>query len=269
MNELVLKDFSGTIEITADAWELKKKALAAAKPIAKVETPLQQQGAVEALRLLKEIRSGMEATRKAVKAPVLQLGRKIDETAYNFMAEIEKQYGRLSGLINHYQRKEAQKKAEAQDVIQSQENLAQELKAKAARIRGNMQVEVNNGKREAMRIEAERLEKEAFDLEMTTELTVVPGVEKPKGLVVRNRINFQVLDAIVFCQAWPNYWKWHPETETLKLDRMKILDELNREDGKGEFHMTRFPEELSKTEDRRLVQPAGLRVFEETKSHIR
>src|SRR5262245_44303467 len=135
MNQLVLKDFGGIPEITQEAWQLKREALDAAKPIARVETPEQQVAAVNALQKLKEVRNGIEDSRKAVKKPVLDLGRKIDEIARNYAEEIEKQYGRLSGMINHYQRKlleqtnkEAAKAKDAEAVIVS-------LRVRAARLR--------------------------------------------------------------------------------------------------------------------------------------
>lgn len=258
MNELVLKDFRGAPEITADAYELKRSALKAASKIARVETPEQQLEAVEALRQVREVLKGMEATRKAVKAPVLDLGKKIDNLAHVFTADIEKQQGRIQGLINHFQKVQQRKANEEREKIASEQASATELRRQAlvAREAGRYQ-------------EAESLEAKAFDSEMTAEVTTVAVVDKPKGLVVKNRINFQVLDAIVFCQAWPGYWKWHGETETLKLDRMKVLDALNSPKCDSDFHKSRFPEELSVTDDSRLVQPAGLRVFEETRAHLR
>jgi hypothetical protein len=268
--QLVLKNFSGVPEITQDAWQLKKDALASARTVARVETAEQQLTAVAALKKLKEVRSGIEDSRKAVKAPVLLLGRKIDEIARNYVEEIERQYGRLSGMINHYQRKQLAIQGEERDKIESSQTLAAQLRGKAAKLRENAATMFKDSAPQKLAItQAEQMEREAFDLEMNTELALIPAIEKPKGLVVKNRINFQVTDAIVFAQAWPQFWKWHEDTETLKLDRMRILDELNREDQRGLFHMTRFPEELSQTEDRRLVQPAGLRVYEEIKSHVR
>ena len=270
---LVLKDFNGTIEITQGAFEWKRKALELAKPIAKVETPEQQLKAVEALTELKGLRAGMEQTRKSVKAPVLALGKKIDATATNFIADIDKQFMRLSGMVSHYQRKQAEAKSKEQEKLDRDQQQAKELKTAANELlkmaRDAEDAGASDESIKALQYEARVLEDKAFDLEMNTEVSIVPGVEKPKGLVVRKRITFQVLDAIVFCQGYPQFWKWHEDTEILKLDRMRILDELNREDGKGLFHLTRFPEELSKSADRRLVQPAGLRVYEETKSHIR
>jgi hypothetical protein len=253
---LVLKDFGGVIEVTPHATELKHNALALAGAVRTVTTPEEQLQAVKALSELKVVRSGIEQTRKAVKAPVLELGRRIDRVAANFVDEIERQYGRLSGLINHYQKKLLRDKAEKEKSIEKQSGYATELRRKAATCRAA-------GDDKA----AEEFERQAFDLEMAAEVAVVPTMDKPKGLVVRQKINFQVLDAIVFCQAYPQFWKWHEDNETLKLDRMRVLDELNREGG-GLFHRTRFPEELPGS-DGELVQPAGLRVYEETKAHVR
>jgi hypothetical protein len=278
MNELVLRGFSGVPEVTQEAWRLKREALAAAKPVARVETPEQQTYAVEALRKLKEVRTGLEASRKAVKAPVLDLGRKIDEIARDFGDDIERQYGRISGLINHYQRKLAAAKEEEDDKARSRATLAAQLREKATQLRAEAtrlrERDPGSSPAHLKFLEADKLDAEAFDLEMSNEITAAPVViDKPKGLVVKNKINFQVLDAIVFAQAWPQFWKISKngdhDNECLTVDRMRVLDELNREDGKGVFHMTRFPEELSQTEDRRLVQPAGLRVYEETKAHVR
>jgi hypothetical protein len=170
------------------------------------------------------------------------------------MAECYKQEGRLQGLINHYQRKELEKKREEEKKLERNAEEAKKLREEAQHATGKAKKE---------------LEAKAFDLEMELELALVPVIDKPKGLVVKDKINFQVIDAIVFCQAYPQFWKWNEENEFLKLDRMLILDELNKENGKGVFHKTTFPEELSETDDPRLVRPAGLRVYPEVKSHLR
>ena len=253
--QLVLRDFAGTPEISPGANELKRQALAMSRDVLKVEDDGQQMGAVEALRRLKEIRQGLETSRKAIKAPVLELGRKIDALASDFYRDCEKEEMRIQGLINHYQREQMQEQSD-------REKQLEQMTVKAGELRHQAALEKDVAKRE-------ELMKQAFDLEMTQEVTVVAGIEKPKGLVVRRKINFQVIDAIVFIQAYPKFWKWNADNETLKLDRMAVLDELNTEDGKGIFHRTRFPEELSASDDERLVRPAGIRVFEETKAFVR
>lgn len=255
---LVLKEFAGVPEITPDAYQLRKEAIDAARPIARVETPEQQVSAIAALRLLKEIRTGMETSRKAVKAPVLDLGRKIDAIAATFLDDCLKQEGRIQGLINHYQRKQAELRAAEELKLEQQTLTAAELRQEAAKHR-----EIGEHSK------ADALENQALDMELSAEVAIVPGIDKPKGLAVRQRINFQVTDPIVFCQAYPKLWKASDNNETLKVDRMRVLDELNKHNGSGLFHKTTFPEELPAGDDPRLVRPAGLRVYEEIKAHVR
>ena len=269
---LVLKDFNGVIEITPGAHELKRKALALARAITFVKTPEQQANAIAALRELKEVRNGIEATRKAVKAPVLAFEREIDSKAKTFVAEVDKDYGRISGLINHYQKTQLREKAERERELEQGQSEGEKLREQAEAIR----VKIAQGGLHEEAIwnltkDAAELEARATDLIMSSEFAVVPTVDKPKVLAVRRRIDFQVLDPIVFCQAYPQFWKvtanGDHDKECLTVDRMRVLDELNKENGL--FRMTRFPEELSKTDDPRLVCPAGLRVFEDVKAHIR
>ena len=68
----------------------------------------------------------------------------------------------------------------------------------------------------------------------------------------KQRLNFEVTDAIVLCQTVPRFFHWNADTETLKLRRRDILEELNAPNGKGE-----------------AKAPVGMRIFEETKSHVR
>lgn len=262
---LILKNFGGGIEVAPSAVELKERALGLSKPILKVETEEEQSVAILALRELKSIRTGIEATRKSVKAPVLELGKKIDTVATDFIHDAEKEEFRLQGLINHYQRRELEKQRAEQERIRQTQIAAQRLEYEAKRKRE----EAEKANDPALKEEAEKLEEQALDKTMSAELSPAVVAPRPRGLVVQQRLNFQILDAVVFAQAYPQFWTWHEETETLKLKRREILEELNRADGQGFFHATPFPEELPDKKDSRIVKPAGMRVFEETKSHIR
>jgi hypothetical protein len=256
---LVLREFSGVPEITQDAYQLRNEALEGARPIARVENAEQQLAAVNALRRLKEIRTGMEASRRAVKAPVLELGRKIDAIASRFLEDCHKQEGRIQGLINHYQRKQAEARFAEEKKLEAEVQTAAGLREQAKKHR-----EIGEYAK------ADALENQALDIELSADTALVPEIDKPKGLAVRQRINFQVTDPIVFCQAYPKLWKASDDNETLKVDRLRVLDELNKHNGApGLFHKTTFPEELPAGDDPRLVRPAGLRVYEEIKAHIR
>jgi len=256
MNELVLRGFGGVPEITPDAFKLREKALALAKPIQKVVTEQDQVTAVAALRELKAIRTGMESTRKAVKAPVLDLSKKIDNIAGDFVAEVEAEELRLQGMINHHQRKLLDAQRDEQERLQHEAQAAEELKRKA--------------EREKDPEKKAELEAQALDKELEGEVSAPLAIAKPKGLVVRVKLDFKVTDAILFAQAYPDFWGAHDDNETLRVKRMDVLDELNRADGRGIFHRTRWPECLSDNPAKpELVKPPGLNVFESVKSHTR
>lgn len=262
---LALRNFGGVPEITPNAHELRRRALELAAPIQKVENEEEQMTAVAALRELKAIRTGIEATRKSVKAPVLELGKDIDRIASDFTDATNREELRLQGLINHFQRKQLEAQRAEEERVRHEQAEAQRLADEAKRKREEAE-RVNS---EALKAEATKLEEKALDATMATELAAAPvAVQKPKGLVVQSRLNFQVIDPIIFCQAYPQFFSWNAETEMLKLKRREILEELNREDGKGLFHVAQFPEELP-AQGSRIAKPPGIRIYEETKSHVR
>lgn len=268
---LVLKGFGGVPEITPDAFTLKKDAIEASKKIKRVTTEEEQQVAVVAMRALKGIRTGMETTRKAVKAPVIELGKKIDTVAADFMQEPDKEEARLQGLINHYQKQVLAEQRKEQERLEHEAQVARDLEEAARKKREEADAAINEEDRNKAAAEAKELENKSFEATMASELNAGQPIvtTKLKGLVVKVRLNFEIEDAHVFMQGYPEFWTWHAETETLKLKRREILEELNREDGKGRFHMTRFPEELPAEKGSALVRPAGMRVFEDLKSHVR
>lgn len=260
---LALKGFAGVPEITPDALKLKRAALALSAAIQKVTSDPEQMLAVHALRELKNIRTGIEATRKAVKAPVLELGKQIDNLASDFIEEVNKEEMRVKGHVNHFQRKQLELKAEEERRLEREAVEAQKLKDQAERLRKEAEL---SGRADLIET-AVNMEAQALDATMSAELSQSLAIAKPKGLIVKNRLNFQVMDAMIFAQAYPEFWNWNEETETLKLKRRDILEELNKE--KGRFHLSTFPEELPDQKDSRIVKPLGLRIFEEMRSHVR
>ena len=244
---LVLKNFSGTPEITPSAYALQKAAIAAAKPILKVETDEEQMVAVAALQLLKNLRNGMETTRKLVKAPVLDLGKRIDAKAADFLEEPDREEKRIAGLINHRQRQIMEAQRVEQQRIEREQAEVLRLEDEARRKREAAE----RAGDDKLKAEAKKLEAAAFDKKMEAEVSGTQVVvSKPKGLVVKNQINFRIIDPFLFCKAYPHFFTWHKETETLKLRRREILEELNKEGT--------------------LFKGApGLEVFEDLKSHVR
>lgn len=269
MNALVLKDFAALPEIVPSFWEAKKLALSRASEIRAVTNESELTAATTVLRELKALTKGMEEGRKFAKSPVLDLGRKIDAMAADAIQDVDKAENIILGMINHHQRGVLDKQRKEAERIEREKQEAARLEAEAARLREQAEKAKTDKQRKILDAEAGKLEMKAFETSMANELTSTElVVSKPSGLVVRTRVNFRVTNSIVFAQAYPDFWKASDNGETLKVDRMRVLEELNREDRKGIFHRTRFPEEVAVGENQ-LVKPAGLEVFEETKSHLR
>lgn len=88
--------------ITKDALRSKAVTIESCKTVTKVENDFDAEVAgtvlVEVAGLLKEC----EKSRKAIKEPVLQLCRQIDSIAAAFSDDLEKQSGRIRGLVGTY-----------------------------------------------------------------------------------------------------------------------------------------------------------------------
>lgn len=100
--------------VRPDATTQRDTCVAAASFIDVVDTPEQLAEAVESIRQLKALDKSIEASRVAVKAPILTLQRAIDDRAKEFAAPVAGQLQRLDGLVNAYNRRvaEAARKAE-------------------------------------------------------------------------------------------------------------------------------------------------------------
>jgi flagellar biosynthesis GTPase FlhF len=93
------------------------------------------------VKKLKALKSSTEASRKSVKAPVLEIGREIDQLAKDFLADVEAEIRRLQAIANQFARKaeeerqrairEARAKAEAEQRAAAEERRkAEEAKAR-------------------------------------------------------------------------------------------------------------------------------------------
>jgi hypothetical protein len=90
-----------TTMVTERAEALESSAL-----IGKVEDAASQERAVASQGKLLTVIRAVERARKAVKEPVLALGKEIDRKAKEFIAELDAEGMRVAGLINEFQEKE-------------------------------------------------------------------------------------------------------------------------------------------------------------------
>ena len=91
------------IEADASVTLLRDEALEASALIARVASPVENEQAVEAQRKLASYLKLIEDSRVAVKAPLLELTRKIDALAKELTADAKHEMDRLSRIVGDYQ----------------------------------------------------------------------------------------------------------------------------------------------------------------------
>jgi hypothetical protein len=223
------------IQTTADAQELASNLHNELSAIVTViDAPSQAVAvgnATSAQKFLKEL----EACRKSVKAPVLELGRKIDRLADELAAPVKEQMDRVGKLVANFQRAElervererkAREEAE-QKAMEEARKAAAEAAAKAKALQNEAELEA------AIKAEAEAKAKEA---EMYRTLTAPqPTAQKAAGSVTKKVLRYEVTDIHALYKAAPHLVKLDPNisaiksicTPTTSLPGLRVWEELD------------------------------------------
>jgi len=148
---------SAKVEISTDAYSRREAVLDTAlfcpPAVTDADTQTEVTHAVRDIkRLLKEVEEG----RQAAKAPALDIGRKIDAAAKEFVATLEAEANRLTGLLVAYETQQQRIAREAEAKRQA-EIRRQEAEARAAKI----EIERKAREAEVARQAAERAAREA------------------------------------------------------------------------------------------------------------
>lgn len=100
------------ISISQNVFDKKFELLGCSSAITAVRSFEDQESATQALNSISKLLKDVEAARKAVKSPVLELGKKIDELAKNFTGELESEKNRISRLIGNFVAEQERKRFE-------------------------------------------------------------------------------------------------------------------------------------------------------------
>ena len=124
MSDLIkqLKFDKVDVQIVAEASLVKEEALLASKTIETVDDVFEASYAHKALKTLKNLITQIETSRKSVKAPILDVGRNIDNLAKDYIHDVKLEEQRISKLLGAYQRIERDKKVAAQREAMIEEN---------------------------------------------------------------------------------------------------------------------------------------------------
>lgn len=207
----VLRQIDGvTVEVQTTALQARDAAVDWASMLTAVDSPATRDAAVDAQRDLAALIKGTEAARVAVKAPVLDLGKKIDAAAKAFLEPIIQHQARLNALVTDYQAEERRK--------------AQEEERKRVEEARRIQAE-----RDRLEAEQRRKEEEARKANLPpppptpppAPVVVVapPPAPKPAGLVEREVWDFEVLDVDALAAA-------RRDLVTIDARRAEILREI-------------------------------------------
>src|ERR1700736_1709666 len=139
---IIRDDHNRAIAFTSQAVALKREALEAGALVGKVTNAEQQVEAVNAQTILDGLIKMVEKARKAAKEPVIEFGRKIDDQAKSFVAEISTECMRIARLIGDFQALE-QARVRAEQQAQNERLLAieRERAAEAAKATTHKQLE--------------------------------------------------------------------------------------------------------------------------------
>jgi len=253
MNALQIRNTeSVSIQIVPAAFTMRQDVLDDSATIIAVTTPGNQKAAVDAARAIASLIKAVETSRKEAKAPVLDLGQRIDATAKEFIKDVLAEEARLKRLLTDYEIEQRRLAMEAERKRQEEERKLRVAEmARLEEIRNREQAarrDAMMAETEAQRIAAERARACAeFDraaaAAAATRIAAAPAPIQPvkaAGTVVRDEWNFEVTDLTGFAAA-------HPELVEITVKRAAVLQKIRAG----------------------CRQLAHARIFEETKVGVR
>lgn len=208
MNEMLeVRLIDNGVSVTGEAQILASNLCDELAAVVSVNSPAAQFAAVavaqQAQRFLKDVEYG----RKAVKAPVLEISRKIDALADELSATVAAEMKRVGTLVANFQRAEQVRVAEEKRVKDAADRAAIEAKfaadEAARKAAASMTTEADLTAAIAAEAAAEAAKKAMYD-----ELTkAAPAPVKASGSINRTVLRYEVLDQAAALAAAPHLFK--------------------------------------------------------------
>lgn len=178
------------IDMLPDALARKAAMLADAKLIESVSDAFTLDTATEALKAISALIRDVEACRKTVKAPVLDLGKRIDAKAAEYCAELNTEKARIGQLIAAYELTVRRKREEEE----------RRMRAEQARIQAEAAAAYETAQTDEAR--AAVLDSAKEQLASAKSQAVIDP--RPKGLKLRTTLKFEVVDEKALHAARPD-----------------------------------------------------------------
>ena len=214
MNDLITKPVmdAAKVDIVNEAYELRIDALTDAENVVTVNDVFEANTAATAQKALKHLLTQIEDSRKAVKAPILQIGRNIDAIAKEFVMDVVTEEERIAKLLGAYQRIERDKKVAAQREAMAAENAIMIEQAKKAADSGDVM---------------QPIEQTALAKIAELRNQVAHKHDAVAGVKVKTTTKFEVLDAAVLLQARPDLFTPDDRKIRAALKHTKTIPGIN------------------------------------------
>jgi hypothetical protein len=195
------------IELNPAAFNAREVALAAAGNVQEIASVTDLDAAAAALTTIKSLTKSVEDSRKDVKAPVLEVGRRIDSVAKEYLTPLEVEARRLSAMVGSYQeakRREAERIREGEAAKQAAALAEMQAKQAAAERAGDTEAADAARAKAAQEIAASQL--------------AVIAAEGPKadGITTRTNWKFEVTDAAALYASRPELCIVEPNNAAIR-----------------------------------------------------
>lgn len=205
------------VALSEQASVLKAEALERAALIGTVTNAEQNEYAARVQRDLQAVVKAVEVDRKRVKEPFLDMGRRIDAAAREFVAELEEEYRRIGECCQEFAAKERERfLAEQRRVQEEQERVLREQRKAEEEARAKAAAEAAAARNEAERIAAQKRAEEQAKLiaeRAAQELEAITPAALPTkadGQVVKPVWRFEVTDVWLLARTSPGLVRIEP-----------------------------------------------------------
>lgn len=234
MKELIKSNVAqAAVSITPDAEQRKREILAELSKIVIVSNPQEQNLAVHQLRELRRYTNEIEATRKSVKAPVITLGKRIDELAETHVKELVAEESRINRLVLTFQQAE-QKRIDEENALLEAERKAAEKKAQDALAEQQRLAESGKAKPK-QEIKAEEKVQEALSNVAAVASKPPSTAASAAGLTAKKVVKYEITNATELYKVRPEFFELVPRASVIKaaitaqtkLPGLRVYEELD------------------------------------------
>lgn len=204
------------IGVTDDAQALASNLHTELTGVIVVDSPATQAAATEKAVNAQGFLKRLEASRKAVKAPILEIGRRIDALADELAAPVKAEMNRVGGLVAKFQQAEAIRVERERVEREKREREAMEAARIAAEKQRQAAAAMTTEADLNAAIQAETAAKVAEKQMYDTLTAPAPAAVKASGSITKKVLRYEVTDIHALYKAMPHLVKLEPNVMAIK-----------------------------------------------------